>query len=72
MFEDQAEYNLVRYCRFLTIAAKGTTIIIVEQNVPMIFGMADQCIFLENGRVVASGTTEEIENSDAVERHLTI
>ncbi len=51
---------------------KGTTIIIVEQNVPMIFGMADQCIFLENGRVVASGTTEEIENSDAVERHLTI
>lgn len=51
---------------------KGTTIIIVEQNVPMIFGMADQCIFLENGRVVAAGTTEEIENSDAVERHLTI
>lgn len=51
---------------------QGTTIIIVEQNVPMIFGMADQCIFLENGRVVASGTTEEIENSDAVERHLTI
>lgn len=50
----------------------GTTIIIVEQNVPMIFGMANQCIFLENGRVVASGTTEEIQNSDAVDRHLAI
>lgn len=51
---------------------KGTTIVIVEQNVPMVFGMAHKCIVLENGRVVASGSTEEIQRSDAVNRHLTI
>ena len=51
---------------------KGTTIIIVEQNVPMVFSIAHQCIVLENGRVVAAGATEEIERSDAVSRHLTI
>lgn len=52
--------------------SKETTIVIVEQNVPMIYAMAHQCIFLENGQVVASGTTREIRDSDAVSRHLSL
>jgi len=51
---------------------KGTTVVIVEQNVPMVFAMAHRCIVLENGRVVAAGTTDEIRDSEAVSRHLTL
>jgi branched-chain amino acid transport system ATP-binding protein len=34
----------------------GMSILIAEQNVPLVFSMTDRCIILEKGRVVAEGT----------------
>jgi len=49
-----------------------TTIIIVEQNVPIVFGIADSCVVLENGAVVAQGPGSEVANSEAVKHYLTL
>ena len=43
---------------------EGVTIVIVEQNVPLIFKMADYCVVLEKGRLVAEGTREEVSQSE--------
>jgi ABC-type branched-subunit amino acid transport system ATPase component len=51
---------------------EGMTIIIVEQNVPMVFSMAERCIILEKGRVVASGAREEVSNSELMRQYLAI
>ncbi len=51
---------------------EGMTIVIVEQNVPMIFNMADHCIILEKGALVAKGTTQEVSQSDVVQQYLAI
>jgi ABC-type branched-subunit amino acid transport system ATPase component len=53
-------------------ANERTTILVVEQNVPMITRMTDHCIVLEKGRVVADGPTSEIVESDTVREHLAI
>lgn len=51
---------------------EGMTIVIVEQNVPVVFGMADYCVVLENGAVVAEGPGSEVASSEAVRRYLTL
>jgi branched-chain amino acid transport system ATP-binding protein len=44
--------------------AAGTTVLIIEQNVSHVLGMADRGYALENGRIVLSGTGEELLGSD--------
>jgi len=51
---------------------EGMTIIIVEQNVPMVFSMAERCIILEKGRIVASGSRDEVSSSDLMQQYLAI
>jgi len=51
---------------------EGMTIIIVEQNVPMVFSMASDCIILEKGRVVVRGSREEVEGSELMTTYLAI
>lgn len=51
---------------------EGMIIIIVEQNVPMVFSMAERCIIMEKGRVVASGDRDEVSNSDLMRQYLAI
>jgi branched-chain amino acid transport system ATP-binding protein len=51
---------------------EGMTIIIVEQNVPMVFAMAERCIILEKGRIVAGGTREEVSGSELMQQYLAI
>jgi len=46
------------------------TTIIVEQNVPMILGMAHRCLILETGRIVAEGDPTELAAAGIIERHL--
>ncbi len=48
------------------------TILIVEQNVPLVFRMTEQCVIIEKGRVVAQGTRAELEASDAMREYLAI
>jgi branched-chain amino acid transport system ATP-binding protein len=51
---------------------ENTTIVIVEQNVPMVFSMAQYCIVLEKGRLVAEGTCEDVSHSDVLLEYLAI
>lgn len=51
---------------------EGMTIVIVEQNVPMLFAMSDYCVVLENGAVVAEGPGDQVASSDAVRQYLTL
>ncbi len=51
---------------------EGVTIVIVEQNVPLVFKMADYCVVLEKGRLVAEGTREEVSQSEVVQDYLAI
>jgi len=52
--------------------AEGMTIVLVEQNVPMVFKMTRRCIVLEKGAVVAEGERDELEASDVMRDYLAI
>lgn len=47
---------------------KGTSILLVEQNVHLAFGAANYCYALSVGEVAAEGTVEEIRQTDAVNK----
>lgn len=51
---------------------EGTTILIVEQNVPMVLSMAERCIVLEKGRLVVDGTRDEVAESAVMKDYLAI
>jgi branched-chain amino acid transport system ATP-binding protein len=48
------------------ISELGKTILIVEQNVPRLLNLATYTYVLENGRVVTSGPSKELETNDNV------
>ncbi len=50
----------------------GLTIVIVEQNVPLVFSLTDRCIILEKGRIVAQGTREAVSRSEVMKAYLAI
>jgi ABC-type branched-subunit amino acid transport system ATPase component len=52
--------------------ASGLTVVIVEQNVPMVFAMTDRCIVVEKGRIVAQGSREEVSRSEVMKEYLAI
>lgn len=47
---------------------KGLSVLLVEQNVHLAFGVADYCYALSVGEVFAEGTVEEIRKTDAVNK----
>ena len=51
---------------------QGLTILIVEQNVPMVFRMTDHCVIIENGQIVAEGSREELEATNAMRDYLAV
>jgi branched-chain amino acid transport system ATP-binding protein len=51
---------------------EGMTIIVVEQNMPMVFMMTRRCIILEKGAVVAEGDRDELEASEVMREYLAI
>ena len=48
--------------------SKGTSILLVEQNVHLAFGAAQYCYTLQVGNVVAEGTVEDIRTNDIVKK----
>ena len=51
---------------------ENMTIIIVEQNVPMVFKMSKHCLILEKGRIVAEGAPTELSSSNIMQEYLAI
>lgn len=47
---------------------KGVSVLLVEQNVHLAFGVADYCYALSVGEVFAQGTVEDIRKTDAVNK----
>jgi ABC-type branched-subunit amino acid transport system ATPase component len=47
-------------------------IIVVEQNVPMVFAMTDHCVIIEKGQVVVEGTREQVSQSEVMREYLAI
>jgi branched-chain amino acid transport system ATP-binding protein len=50
------------------VHASGTAVLLVEQNVAMALRVAERAYVLEEGRVVAEGTSESLLQRDAVRR----
>ena len=47
---------------------QGVTMLVVEQNASLAFGIADRAYVLEAGEIALSGTADELKNDDAVRR----
>jgi len=55
----------------LAEAARDTTLLLVEQNLPLALDLADRFYVLDNGRVVDDGDAEEVSaDSDRLRRYL--
>lgn len=48
------------------INKSGTTILLVEQNANMALSIADRAYVIETGKIVVSGTSEELNQSDRI------
>jgi ABC-type branched-subunit amino acid transport system ATPase component len=44
----------------------GATIIVVEHDLPLVFGLTDRIVVMEEGRVVADGPPAEVRNHPAL------
>lgn len=49
-----------------TINKEGTTILLVEQNANMALSIADRAYVIETGKIVLSGTAQELKESEQV------
>jgi branched-chain amino acid transport system ATP-binding protein len=48
------------------VNARGIAILLVEQNTAFVFGLSSYAYVIENGRVVLSGTPDELRSNDRV------
>jgi ABC-type branched-subunit amino acid transport system ATPase component len=48
------------------------SVLIAEQNVPLVFRLTNRCIILEKGRIVAQGTRDEVSRSEVMKEYLAI
>lgn len=53
-------------------ARKGTTVILVEQNIDMIRAMAQRCYVLDKGRIIASLDRAALDDAAEMRRHLAV
>jgi branched-chain amino acid transport system ATP-binding protein len=50
------------------VHAEGTAVLLVEQNVAMALRVADRAYVLEEGRIAAEGTADDLMQRDEVRR----
>jgi ABC-type branched-subunit amino acid transport system ATPase component len=48
------------------------SILIAEQNMPLVFGLTNRCIILEKGRIVAQGSRQAVSRSEVMKEYLAI
>lgn len=51
---------------------EGLTVVIVEQNLDLIHAVADRCIVMDKGTIVAELTSDELREPDVARRYLAI
>ena len=51
---------------------EGLTVVIVEQNLELIHAVADRCIVMDKGKIIAEYTAEEIKDPKVARRYLAI
>jgi branched-chain amino acid transport system ATP-binding protein len=51
-----------------SINERGVSVLLVEQNIELAFGPATRCYALQVGRVVQSGTVEEMKSSEMIQK----
>ena len=51
---------------------EGLTVVIVEQNLELIHAVADRCIVMDKGKIIAELTAEEIKDPEVAKRYLAI
>ena len=51
---------------------EGLTVVIVEQNLELIHAVADRCIVMDKGEIIAELTAEEIKDPEVAGRYLAI
>ncbi|MGI9195999.1 MAG: ABC transporter ATP-binding protein [Candidatus Nanopelagicales bacterium] len=56
------------YERIASIAASGITVLLVEENVTNVRDVADRLLLMESGRIVMSGTPDEVLSDASVMR----
>jgi len=49
------------------LKAQGTTVMVIEHNVPFVMDVSDHIVVLNFGQVVADGTPEEVANNQIVQ-----
>lgn len=70
--EGLAPFIIQQVASSLSTVAEETTILLVEQNLPLALDLADRFYVLDNGRVVESGETADITpEDDRIRRYLT-
>ncbi|MFB6153167.1 MAG: ABC transporter ATP-binding protein [Halodesulfurarchaeum sp.] len=70
--EGLAPFIIEQVAESLSAVAADTTILLVEQNLPLALDLADRYYVLDNGRVVESGETGSVSPDDEeIRRHLT-
>lgn len=50
------------------IAAAGVTVMVVEHDMELVMAVSDQVIVLDTGKLLATGTAEQVQNDPAVRR----
>jgi branched-chain amino acid transport system ATP-binding protein len=50
----------------------GLSIILVEQNLDLIFGLVDRAYLLEKGAVIREGPTVNLKDDDMIRKHLAV
>jgi branched-chain amino acid transport system ATP-binding protein len=64
--ETQAIDELIK-----SIAASGTTVVLVEHNMKLVMGVSDHVLVLDYGRRLAEGTAAEVrDNPDVIRAYL--
>ena len=48
------------------LAGAGTTVILVEHNMKLVMGVSDHLLVLDQGRVLAEGTPQQVRADPAV------
>jgi branched-chain amino acid transport system ATP-binding protein len=66
-----AAENAVLIAAITNMAAAGLVVIIVEHNLPVVYGVADEITVLHQGLVLAHGTPEQVnQNPEVIEAYL--